>query len=96
MSDEKLGVLLNAKGYNIARRTVAKWREHRHSRGPPPQRTVMNTLAKLVSAVLHPLCMLLLTLAVVGHGRLLGPPFGVVFHFFVLLLINTLAPASSM
>ena len=27
LSDEKLGVLLNAKGYNIARRTVAKYRE---------------------------------------------------------------------
>jgi RNA polymerase sigma-54 factor len=27
LSDEKLGILLNAKGYNIARRTVAKYRE---------------------------------------------------------------------
>ena len=27
LSDEKLGLLLNAKGYNIARRTVAKYRE---------------------------------------------------------------------
>ena len=27
LSDEKLGVLLNVKGYNIARRTVAKYRE---------------------------------------------------------------------
>jgi RNA polymerase sigma-54 factor len=27
LTDEKLGKLLNAKGYNIARRTVAKYRE---------------------------------------------------------------------
>ena len=27
LSDEKLGQVLNAKGYNIARRTVAKYRE---------------------------------------------------------------------
>ena len=57
MSDEKLGVLLNAKGYNIARRTVAKYREQLGIPVARLQRTVMNTLAKLVSAVLHPLCM---------------------------------------
>ena len=27
LTDEKLGKLLNSKGYNIARRTVAKYRE---------------------------------------------------------------------
>jgi len=27
LTDEKLGKLLNEKGYNIARRTVAKYRE---------------------------------------------------------------------
>jgi RNA polymerase sigma-54 factor len=27
LTDEKLGVILNSKGYHIARRTVAKYRE---------------------------------------------------------------------
>ena len=57
----------------------------------------MNTLAKLVSAVLHPLCMPLLTLGLLlATDGYLAHRLGLFSYLFVLLLINTLAPALSM
>ena len=87
--DEKLGVLLNAKGYNIARRTVAKYREQL---GIPVARleegTVMKTLAKLV-VLLHPLCMPLLTLAMLlSEDGYLKHRMGLFSYLFVLLLVE--------
>ncbi|MGB1347957.1 MAG: phosphatase PAP2 family protein [Flavobacteriales bacterium] len=57
----------------------------------------MKTLAKLVSAVLHPLCMPLLTLAMLlSEDGYLKHRMGLFSYLFVLLLINTLAPAVSL
>ena len=57
----------------------------------------MKTLAKLVSAVLHPLCMPLLTLAMLlSEDGYLQHRMGLFSYLFVLLLINTLAPAASL
>ena len=58
---------------------------------------MMNTLAKLVSAVFHPLCMPLLTLGLLlATDDYLAHRLGLFSYLFVLLLINTLAPALSM
>ena len=57
----------------------------------------MKTLAKLVSALLHPLCMPLLTLAMMlSEDGYLKHRMGLFSYLFVLLLINTLAPAVSL
>ena len=57
----------------------------------------MTGLAKFVSAVLHPLCIPLLTLALLlATDGYLAHRLGLFAYLFVLLLINTLAPALSM
>ena len=57
----------------------------------------MTGIAKLVSAVLHPLCMPLLTLGLLlATDGYLAHRLGLFAYLFVLLLINTLAPALSM
>ena len=57
----------------------------------------MRVLAQIVSGVLHPLCMPLLTLGllVLTDGYLVHR-LGLFAYLFVLLLINTLAPAISL
>ena len=54
----------------------------------------MNALAQTVSAVLHPLCMPLLTLGLLlSTDGFLAHRLGLFAYLFVILLINTLAPA---
>ena len=57
----------------------------------------MNALAQTVSAVLHPLCMPLLTLGLLlSTDGFLAHRLGLFAYLFVILLINTLAPAFSL
>ena len=57
----------------------------------------MNALAQTVSAVLHPLCMPLLTLGLLlSTDGFLAHRLGLFAYLFVILLINTLAPVFSL
>ena len=57
----------------------------------------MNALAQTVSAVLHPLCMPLLTFGLLlSTDGFLAHRLGLFAYLFVILLINTLAPAFSL
>jgi hypothetical protein len=57
----------------------------------------MTSLAKVVSAILHPLCMPLLTLSLLlAVDGYLAHRLGLFAYLFVLLTINTLAPALSL
>ena len=95
LSDEKLGQVLNAKGYNIARRTVAKYREQL---GIPVARLRKNSADvgqvdfRGVSPVGDAIGHLGLVFALDPYLQALPEVF---MYMGVVVLVNTLAPAVS-